>query len=335
MRKFVPICLLLVASAARAEDASPKITADVVYGRKDGMALTFDVITPAKPNGGRHFWLQSGGWYSHWTDPRGMAAACKPFLDKGYTMFIVRHGTCAEVRRPRRRRRRAPQRALHPRQGERLRRRCQPPRRDGRDARRPSVAGAGHDRRRRRQEFQGSRAATERPRRLRRALCPPTDISTWVDNPPAEIKKHAGLKPPLTFDKKLAPELSPALKATEKAAPSLMIHGDKDKLVPIEHSTKMVEVLEKLKVPCKLATIKGATTSSPRSKTRNNRCRPCWNGLTRTWPRRSTPRSRRRLRSALRSSASQAAVVRLERPLLRCCAARPAPPAAAGPGRGN
>ena len=41
-----------------------KIEPDVIYGRKDGMALTMDVITPAKPNGAAVLWIQSGGWFS-------------------------------------------------------------------------------------------------------------------------------------------------------------------------------------------------------------------------------------------------------------------------------
>jgi acetyl esterase/lipase len=89
------------------------------------------------------------------------------------------------------------------------------------------------------------------------ALYPPTYVANW-DKQSDEIKKHAGLRPPLSFDEKLTPEISPRLKATAKSAPSLMIHGDKDTLVPIEHSQKMIEALEKVKVPCKLATVEGA-----------------------------------------------------------------------------
>ena len=37
-----------------------------------------------------------------------------------------------------------------------------------------------------------------------------------------------------------------------------MIHGDKDLLVTLDHSTKMLTALEKEKVPCKLVTIEGA-----------------------------------------------------------------------------
>ena len=47
---FVFLFLAAVVPARAAEDDKP-ILPDVVYGHKDGMALTFDVIKPAKPNG--------------------------------------------------------------------------------------------------------------------------------------------------------------------------------------------------------------------------------------------------------------------------------------------
>ena len=68
MRQLIlAACLLGLARPASAAD--PVIVADVVYGRKDGMALTYDVVKPAEPNGAAVLWVQSGGWYSGWTDP--------------------------------------------------------------------------------------------------------------------------------------------------------------------------------------------------------------------------------------------------------------------------
>src|SRR5262249_3701100 len=72
------------------------------------------------------------------------------------------------------------------------------------------------------------------------------------------IKKLPALKPPLTFEAKRAPDFSPLLQVTDKAAPSLLIHGDKDELVPLEHSTKMLAALQKAKVACKLVVVEGA-----------------------------------------------------------------------------
>jgi hypothetical protein len=37
--------------AAPAPARQPSVTTDVVYGHKDGLALTFDVHRPAQPNG--------------------------------------------------------------------------------------------------------------------------------------------------------------------------------------------------------------------------------------------------------------------------------------------
>ena len=46
-----------------------KIDPDVVYGHKDGLALTMDVLTPAKPNGAGVVFIVSGGYGSRWYPP--------------------------------------------------------------------------------------------------------------------------------------------------------------------------------------------------------------------------------------------------------------------------
>ena len=71
--------------------ADDKIMADVVYGRKDGMALTFDVLRPAKPNGAAILWIPTGGWVSPWFDAKFAAVVSKPILDRGFTVFVIRH----------------------------------------------------------------------------------------------------------------------------------------------------------------------------------------------------------------------------------------------------
>src|SRR5437763_1950260 len=95
MKSLLPVLFILLscttASAAAGEDV--KVRPDVVYGHKDGLALTFDVFRPARPNGAGVLFLQSGGWYSAWAEPKGLLPACRPLLDKGFTVFIVRHGS--------------------------------------------------------------------------------------------------------------------------------------------------------------------------------------------------------------------------------------------------
>ncbi len=65
---------------------------DVIYGRKFGTALTLDVFTPTGPrNGAAIIWAVSGGWISdHDRIGRGHFVE---FLRRGYTVFAVVHGS--------------------------------------------------------------------------------------------------------------------------------------------------------------------------------------------------------------------------------------------------
>ena len=66
-------------------------TEDVIYGRKFGTALTMDVYTPREnANGKGVIWCVSGGWYS--AKPAGVGLA-KEFVDRGYVVFAVVHGS--------------------------------------------------------------------------------------------------------------------------------------------------------------------------------------------------------------------------------------------------
>lgn len=255
----LPLFLCLPLPIRAADDNKVKLTPDVIYGRKDGMALTLDVIRPPKPNGAAILWIQSGGWYSRWIDPRLLAAFSKGYLDRGFTMIIVRHGSAPKYNIPE-----ATEDVRRAVRFVRLKAKA-----FGIDADRLGVMGAsagghlslmlgtGAD-------DGNAKAKDEVLRQSSRvavvvSLFPPTDLRGWVNNDKAAVvKKLPAVKAPLTFDAKKAPDYSPALIATKKAAPTLLIHGDKDELVPIEHSKKMLEALEKVKVPCKLVTVEGA-----------------------------------------------------------------------------
>ncbi len=254
---FSAILLALAYLPAHA-GAEPKIQADVIYGRKDGMVLTFDVIKPAKANGAGIIWIQSGGWYSNWADSKVMAGASKPYLDKGYTMFIVRHASApkyavpdavADVRRSVRViRLKASEFGVNP----------------GRLGVFGGSAG-GHLSLMLGTTADDGDANSKDPvlktsNRIAAvvALYPPTDLRGWTTDPPEVIKTIASLKPPLTFDEKLTPGVSPILHVNDKTAPTLLIHGDKDLLVPIDHSHNIMKVFEKTKAPAKLVVIEGA-----------------------------------------------------------------------------
>ena len=64
---------------------------DVIYGRKFGTALTFDVFQPAKTNGIGIVFMVSGGFFSsHEAINPGFY---RPFLERGYSVFAVVHGS--------------------------------------------------------------------------------------------------------------------------------------------------------------------------------------------------------------------------------------------------
>src|SRR5262245_828591 len=69
---------------------------DVVYGHKFGMALTLDVLKPAKSNGAGVIFIVSGGFVSDLSKVEpGLfgPARYKSFLDRGYMVFLVSHGS--------------------------------------------------------------------------------------------------------------------------------------------------------------------------------------------------------------------------------------------------
>jgi hypothetical protein len=130
--------------AAPAPARQPSVTTDVVYGHKDGLALTFDVHCPTQPNGAGVIAIVSGGWKSSVEMGRLIAQNYPPLNEKGFTVFAVRHGSSprypmsaivADMRRA----------VLHPSARRRLRRRPQPHWRVWRQRRRAARAAARYD----------------------------------------------------------------------------------------------------------------------------------------------------------------------------------------------
>jgi acetyl esterase/lipase len=104
------ICIGAAFPATALGESTLKVTPDVVYGHKAGMALTFDVIHPKKPNGAAVLVMMSGGWFSIWVPPTSFVdpeAPGYPYLkffaepaEHGYTVFIVRHGSAPQFKVP-------------------------------------------------------------------------------------------------------------------------------------------------------------------------------------------------------------------------------------------
>jgi acetyl esterase/lipase len=219
----------------------------VVYGHKDGMALVYDVFRPAKPNGAGVAFMISGGWYSRWAPPGERLAGFKELLDHGFTVFAVHHGSAprfkvpdavADVRRAIRHIRLSA--ASY-----------------GVDPQRLGVTGGsagGHlslmlgmaaD--------AGDPDANDAVQRTSArvqavvALFPPVDLTFMVG--PSERF------PALDFSKDEAPKVSPIAFVTGDDPPTLLIHGDKDQLVPIRNSTAMLEALKKANVESELIVV--------------------------------------------------------------------------------
>src|SRR5436309_11703203 len=88
--------LILLSGLGHARGQETARVRDVVYGHKFGMALTLDVLKPAKPNGAGVIFMVSGGFVSDLSKVEAGffgPARYMPLLQRGYTVFLVCHGS--------------------------------------------------------------------------------------------------------------------------------------------------------------------------------------------------------------------------------------------------
>ncbi|MFZ4080147.1 MAG: alpha/beta hydrolase [Pirellula sp.] len=233
-------------SRATAEDGLPKIREDVVYGHKDGMALTMDVFEPdANRKGIGLLFMVSGGWVSAWMPPAQMSNLFKPLLDEGYTIIAVRHGSSPKYAIPEivEDVRKALQHVDKHAENWRI------------DKSKLGVFGfsaGGH------LSLMLGTTANDKKRGPRiaavAAVFPPTDLAPYKTPGNARMDQFPALK----FDSKRNDEFSPLRQVSSVDAPTLLVHGDKDELVPISHSQNIKEAFGKEQVPCELVVIQGA-----------------------------------------------------------------------------
>ena len=243
------------AAAKKPAELTIAIDADVVYGHKFGLALTYDML---QPGSGRNragvMFMVSGGWVSRWGPPERAIERFRHLLETGYTVFLVRHGSSP--------------RFLVPECVNDVRRAVRHVRSNAKrfdiDPNRLGVFGGsagGHLALMLGTTGQDANPKARDPLQKHSsrvnavvALFPPTDLSKYLDPKLGFLERFPALK----FDPRQSPTVSPLLQVSEDDAPSLMIHGDEDKLVPLFHSQTIHKALGEKKVPSELMVIEGA-----------------------------------------------------------------------------
>jgi acetyl esterase/lipase len=86
---IVLVALITVGSVWLYFHPRVQVESAVVYGHRQGLDLTLDVLRPSKPNGFGIVLMVSGGWKSQAGSFRRWIAA--PLLRRGYTVFAVYH----------------------------------------------------------------------------------------------------------------------------------------------------------------------------------------------------------------------------------------------------
>jgi acetyl esterase/lipase len=234
------------------------ITPDVVYGHKLGLAMTCDVFTPTEnANGAAVLFMVSGGWYSNWAPPEQTQYMFQPLTNKGFTVFAVRHGSSpkfsipeavADVRRSVRFiRMNAEKFKIDPNRigvfgmsaGGHL----------------SLILGTASD-----EGNPDSKDPIERVSDRVNAVVAyvaPTDLRIMVKDAPDRLPAYARF-PALDLDMKDAEADSPLVHVTPDDAPTLLLAGDKDELVPVQHSRNIQLAFEAAKVTSRLIEFAGA-----------------------------------------------------------------------------
>jgi acetyl esterase/lipase len=277
--RLAPALLFVFVSFLHGAEPPYTRTADVIYGRKFGMALTMDVFQPAKPNGVGIVSIMSGGWFSSHD-------SIKPplfqwLLQRGYTVFAVVHGSQPKFT--------IPEAIADMNRAVRFIR--YHAKDYGIDPNRIGVTGGsagGH------LSLMLGTAGTEGSKdpkvtdpvekvssRVQAVACffPPTDFLNYgakghialgwgtlaflrapFDFHEFDKNTHAYeriLDPNVTL--KIARQISPIYHISKDTPPTLIMHGDADHLVPIEQSQRFIAKLKALGVPAKLVVKHGAS----------------------------------------------------------------------------
>ncbi len=94
MRYILISFFIVFTCSASAQDSLILLKKEIIYGRKDGMALTMTIVTPKqKSNGKAIISVLSGNWVSADRMREGFAERTGMYLERGYTVFGVMVGS--------------------------------------------------------------------------------------------------------------------------------------------------------------------------------------------------------------------------------------------------
>jgi acetyl esterase/lipase len=262
IKRLIPLVLILTVCAAAQVMAQAQVETipDVVYGHKDGLAMTLDVVKPkANANGAAVIIMVSGGWVSPYSPPEQAATRLKDLLDKGFTLIAVRHGSSPKYL--------IPEIVSDVRRAVRFIR--YNAKQWGVDPNRLGVFGGsagGH------LALVLGTASDDGDPNAKEDFMKESDrvASVVAYFPPVDLRPLArGLNPPptggtldrfpaLNFEKEKAADYSPIVHVSPDDPPTLLIHGDKDSLVPVNNSKVVHEAFQKNNVKTQLIIIEGA-----------------------------------------------------------------------------
>jgi acetyl esterase/lipase len=226
----------------------PSLTTDVVYGHKDGLALTFDVYRPAQPNGAGVIVIVSGGWQSSVAMSRLIVDGyLAPLNAKGFTVFAVRHGSSpryplsaivADMRRA--------VRFIRQHAGE-----------FGVDPNRIGVLGGSTGGLL--ALLLGTTADSGDPSAADAVLRESSRVAAVVAYfPLTDLTRRRRVSPATAaLTEAEAAEYSPIRFVSPQAAPSLIVHGDADMVVPMTEGETMYAALARVGVPASFVRIEG------------------------------------------------------------------------------
>lgn len=256
-RVFIAMAFALITTSVFG-DAT--FQSDVIYGHKDGMALTYDVFLPEKANGAGVVYMVSGGWFSIWQPASQRLSYFDALLAEGFTVFAVHHGSAPRFK--------VPEAVSDVRAAVRHIKKNAAT--HGVDPNRLGVWGGsagGHlslmlglDPEGKPFEPRGEGFRQIGPQYLADAADDAKLAAVVAFYPPADIRPRVGPSerfPALDFPKEQAASISPILFISADDPPTRLIHGDSDELVPVADSEILQKSLEETGVKHDLLVIKG------------------------------------------------------------------------------